>query len=379
MTWSATGDPIADLRSPHGSLISLYAERPSPGGFAALLSDLLKPIREQADGFARKVEKSVLQDADRIHDLADSLELDSAPAYAVFASSLDAVFRVEPLGHAVPDVAAVGPRPYMRPLRAAPRSLRSGVLVADRAAGRVFVGFEGMIDELGGAIRAEIGKSNFGGFSGYAEHNVRARADEASSKLWKEAGARLLEAHLERSFDYLAIGGHEETIEEIASTLHPYLSDLPRVSFPANPQTTSLSSIRTEIAHLDHDVRMQRQHSLAGRVCDTAWSGGNAVLGLSEVLGAANAQAIDTLVVAGDFSRRGAICDNCGHLNRGGDRCPVCGDTMFAVDDIVAALMDATVAAGGRALQLRVASPVDTHGVGALTRFPVPEASRAIG
>jgi len=375
MTWSATGDPIADLRSPHGSLISLYAERPSPGGFAALLSDLLKPIREQADGLERKVEKSILQDADRIHDLADSLELDSAPAYAVFASSLDAVFRVEPLGHAVPDVAAVGPRPYMRPLRAAPRSLRSGVLVADRAAARVFVGFEGMIEELGGRIQAEIGKSNFGGFSGYAEHNVRARADEVSSKLWKEAGARLLEAQLERSFDYLAVGGHEETIEEIASTLHPYLSDLPRVTFPANPQTTNISSIRTEIAHLDHDVRMQRQHSLAGRVCDTAWSGGNAVLGLTEVLGAANAQAIDTLVVAGDFSRRGSICDNCGHLNRGGDRCPVCGETMFGVDDIVAALMDATVAAGGRAFQLRVASPVDTHGVGALTRFPVPVAS----
>lgn len=374
MTWSATGDPIADLRSSHGSLISLYAERPSPGGFGALLSDLIKPIRELAHSFDRKIEKSILGDADRIHDLADSLELDSAPAYAVFASSLDHVFRVEPLGHGVPNVATIGPRPYLRPLRAAPRSLRSGILVADRAVARVFAGFEGMIEELDEPFQADVGKPNFGGFSGYAERNVRARADEVSARLWKEAGSRLLEAHLERPFDYLAIGGHEEAIEDIASALHPYLSDLHRVSFPASPQTAAVSTIRSEIAVLDQEVRQERQHSLAGRVCDTAWSGGNAALGLTDVLAAANAQAIDTVVVAGDFSRQGAICDNCGHLSRGGETCPVCGEEMFEVEDIVAAVMDAAIAAGGRAFQLRVASPVDIHGVGALIRFPVTTA-----
>lgn len=375
MTSSVTGDPIADLRSRYGSLISLYAERPSPGGFGALLSDLVKPIRERAEGCERRVEKSLISDADRIHELADSLELDSAPAYAVFASSLDEVFRVEPLGHGVPNVATVGPRPYLRPLRAAPRSLRSGILVADRAQARVFIGFEGMIDELGRPKEADLGKPNFGGFAGYAEHNVRARADEVSSKLWKEAGSRLLETHLDRPFDYVAVGGHGETVEDIAATLHPYLTELPRVSFPGSPQSATVTSIRSEIVNLDEEVRRQRQHALAGRVCDTAWSGGNAVLGLPEVLAAANSQAIDTLVIAGDFRRQGAICDQCGLLARGDDRCPLCDAAMFKVEDVVGALMDATVAAGGRAFQLRVASPVDLHGVGALTRFPVPVSS----
>lgn len=371
MRSSTTGDPIADLRSRHGSLISLYAERPSPGGFAALLSDLVKPIRERAEDFERKVEKSLINDADRIHDLADHLELDSAPAYAVFASTLDDVFRVEPLGHPVPNVATFGPRPYLRPMRAAPRSLRSGILVADRALSRVFVGFEGVIDELGDAVEADIGKPNYGGFAGYAERNVRSRADEVSAKVWKEAGSRLLEAHLHRQFDYVAIGGHEETVEDVAATLHPYLVDLPRVTFPSTPQSASPSSIRSEIVDLDEEVRQEREHALAGRVCDTAWSGGNAMLGLPEVLAGANAQAIDTLVVAGDFGRRGAICDQCGYLAREGGSCPVCESPMFDVDDVVGSVMDAVVAAGGRVVQLRVASQVDRHGVGALTRFPV--------
>jgi hypothetical protein len=45
---------------------------------------------------------------------------------------------------------------------------------------------------------------------------------------------------------------------------------------------------------------------------------------------------------------------------------------MFAVDDVVGALMESVVVAGGDVSQIRVASPLDRHGVGALTRFPVP-------
>ena len=68
------GDRIADLRSHTGSLVSVYAARPSPGGYAALLSELLKPIRERADGMDRSVQKSVRNDAERIHALADRFD-----------------------------------------------------------------------------------------------------------------------------------------------------------------------------------------------------------------------------------------------------------------------------------------------------------------
>jgi peptide chain release factor subunit 1 len=66
------------------------------------------------------------------------------------------------------------------------------------------------------------------------------------------------------------------------------------------------------------------------------------------------------------------ICDNCGYLARDGQDCPVCGGRLFHIDDLVAALMEATVAAGGSVHQVSVASPLDREGVGALTRFPVP-------
>jgi len=365
------GDRIADLRSPQGSLISLYAGRPSPGGFAALLSGLVKPIRDRAESLDRLVRKSVRVDTDRIHDLAEQLEIDSAPGYAVFASEHDDIFVLEPLDQAVTNVAALGPRPYLRPLRATPRSLRSGIIVADHATARTFVTVEGIVDEVREPITADIGNRSYGGFSGYDEHTVRSRADEVSARVWRDASDRLLERHLDRRFDYIAIGGHDETIDEIARSLHPYLGRLQRETFVANPQSMTLPWLRAEVIDMDRRVRRQRQGALAGRVCDTAWSGGNAVLGLQEVIAAANSQAIDTLVVAGPFTRPGAICDSCGHLTRAGSSCPVCGADLFEVDDVVAAVMDAVVGAGGTTSQISVASPLDREGVGALTRFPV--------
>ena len=178
-----------------------------------------------------------------------------------------------------------------------------------------------------------------------------------------------MEAHQERPVDYLAIGGHDETVDEIGRALHPYLARLFRATFTAAPQSLTPAALRAEIADLDQLVRRNRQGAVAGRVCDTAWSGGNAVLGLSQTLDASNAQAIDTLVVAGPFRRSGSICNECGHLARSGTECPVCGSAMFGVDDIVAAVMDATVAAGGKVHQIVVASPLDSDGIGALTRF----------
>jgi peptide subunit release factor 1 (eRF1) len=366
------GDRIADLRSRNGSLISIYAGRPSPGGFAALLSDLLRPIKEASETMGRTTQKSVRSDADRIHGLAEQLEMDSAPGYAIFASGSDQVFVVEPLDHPPSDSATIGPRPYMRPLRAAPRPLRSGLLIADSTIARTFAAMDGIVEEIKTPLGADIGNRSWGGFSGYEEHTVRGRADEATSRLWREAGERLLDHHMEKPFDYVAIGGHDETVDEIARTLHPYLARLSKATFTTNPQSVGLPGLRTEVAAMDKQMRQHRHSTLAGKVCDSAWSGGNAVLGLQEVIDAANAQAVDTLVVAGPFIRTGVICDGCGHLARVGEICSVCGDPMFAVDDVVGALMESVVVAGGDVSQIRVASPLDRHGVGALTRFPVP-------
>jgi hypothetical protein len=337
-----------------------------------LLGGLLRRVKDASERSDRPVQMSVRSDSERIRALADRLESESAPGYAMFASSADGVFLLQALSSEVPGSAHLGHRPYLRPLRAIPRQLRAAVLVADRASARSFAVAGGMVSELGDPIEIDVAKRDYGGFSGYDEVAARSRATENALRMWKEAGTRLLTAHEERPFDYTVVGAQEQLVDEICGTLHDYLARLPRVSFPAAPGAITPVLLRAETAEFDAEIRRDRQSALAGRVCDTAWSGGLAVLGLANTLKAVNAHAAETFVVAGDFARPGVACLQCGHLDRSGEECPVCGAALVAVDDVVAEAMEAVVSAGGRVSQIEVPSPLDLDGIGALTRFPVP-------
>src|SRR5690606_20964309 len=97
--------------------------------------------------------------------------------------------------------------------------------------------------------------------------------------------------------------------------------------------------------------------------------GGEAVTGLSEVLEAVNAHAVDHLVAARPSAKAGENCHTCGRLGRAEAQSPVCDVDTFETSDVVSAAMDATVEAGGKVDVVTVASPLDAAGVGALLRF----------
>lgn len=297
--------------------------------------------------------------------------MEPAPSFAVFASTADDIFLVESLTHEIESRAMLGPRPYLRPLRVAPRPLRAAVLVADRAEARIFISSGDHLEELGTPLEANIGKPNFGGFSGYEEHTTRSRADEATSRIWKEAGARLLDVYQDRMFDFLVVGCLEEMTDEIVGHLHPYLADLDQMHLPARPREMTIASLRPKLADLTAEVRSRRQSALIDQMLDTARRGGQAVLGLESAIEAANVVAVDTLAVAGWFTRDGVVCGNCGALGRTGPTCGVCVHATLPVDDVVSELMDAVIAGGGAVHQVTVASQLDAHGVGAITRYPV--------
>ncbi len=361
---------IAELHSPAGTLVSVYLGRPA-GASSALLSDLLKPIRAAADERERAVAKAIKATSDRIHDLAPRIDAEPWPAVAVFASEPDDLFEYLPLQADVWDVATVGPRPYLRPLRAIPELLCVGVVVADRERAFVFASEDGKLERLGEPIEADRGKDNYGGFSGYEEHRVRGRAEEETSRMLHDAADLLFERHRQKPFDMLALGGHAETLEELVPHLHAYLRSLPMHRFVVDPHTMTEAILRRHVTEGVAAYRRQLEERAVEEVLARLGSGDGAVAGTSAVLKATNARAVERLVVSGRFERSGVLCDECGWLGRSGDGCPVCGARLFDVDDVIGPAIEAVLGAGGEALQVSVASALDSHGVAATVRFPI--------
>jgi hypothetical protein len=177
--------------------------------------------------------------------------------------------------------------------------------------------------------------------------------------------------HQDRAFDFLVIGSLDELADEIVGQLHPYLTDLDRMQLHARPREMTIAVLRPKLTDLTNEVRARRESALVGQVLDTARGGEQAVLGLESAIDAATVRAVDTLVVAGWFTRNGIVCGNCGGLGRAGPSCAICGDAVLPVDDVVSELMDAVIAGGGSVHQVAVPSHLDNHGVGAMTRYPV--------
>ncbi len=354
-------DPIAKLRSPSGALISVYVNRRPPATRAALV-DLLKPLRRNGG-------KVMRADVARLIEQAARIESEFAPAVAMFASHRDGIFEVLPLTDRVDEVAAVGPRPYLRPLRAQPRPLRAGVLVADTVRAQTYIAAGGGFHEVGEELTADPGKDNYGGFGGYEEHRMRARAEEVSARLWKQGGRRLFEAHQDQPLDLIVLGGHEEALDAIAEQLHSYLLALPQGRVVVDTRTLTRPELTEVVSAQIERARVENTHKQLDQLVAEIDRAGMAVSGLGPVLEACNARAVEHLIVAGPFAKPGVVCDGCGWLARSGEECPICALPVFECHDIVAAAMDATVEAGGRADIVSVASRLDAAGVGARLRF----------
>jgi peptide subunit release factor 1 (eRF1) len=246
-----------------------------------------------------------------------------------------------------------------------------GIVVADRARAVLFAFEDGAVEQLAPRIEGDPGKPDFGGFEGYDEHGARARAEEEAARVRKAAAAVLFEAHRERPFDSLVIGGHKEDLDEVVAALHPYLRALPVEPFVIDPHTMTEAELRDRAAaHVERRV-LAEDDALTARLLDLLGRGGDAVAGTVRVLEAANAKAIEHLVVSGTFARPGTACRRCGWLHRTATVCEVCGADMEPVDDAVAEAMEVVLASGGTVSQVRVASALDANGVGAFLRFPV--------
>lgn len=361
---------FAELRSRGGSLISFYLNRP-PGPSSAAVTDLLKPIKARLDDYPRDVAMSIRADLERLAALDARIDAEGAPAYCAFASHADGIFEFAQLRHPVWDVATVGRRPYLRPLRAMPEPLRAGIVVAERRRAEVYVGYDGDLSRVGETIVGHVKKDNYGGFQGYDEHNVRMHAEEDAARVLKEAADRLFELHRREPLDHLVVGGHQADLDALDGHLHAYLRALPVHRFVVDPHTLTPAKLKEAAETAASEVRHERDEAAVAAVMEAINTGAPSATGTAAVLKAVNAKAVESAVVAGTFTKEGTHCPECGWLDRSADTCPVCGTPTEALDDVIGAAVEQILDAGGSVRQLRIPSPIDAQGVAAVLRFPV--------
>ncbi len=360
-------------------IVSVYIGlRPGVGTLRAIsprLKDLLDPIADRADAMDREDKMSVKADIEAILSMTGRIAEDLGRGVGIIRSEAAGIEEYLSLPAPVRDRAVVDTTPYMGPLDAMLDYFkRFAVVVVDRRYAHIFRFYQGELQTWEEMAEEEIRKDNFGGWYGLEEHRVRNRADEVLQRHYRGIGARLYQLWRdEHGFDLLIVGGHREHTEGLVESLHPDLAPLVAGTFTIDPGTMTPAKVLAAAAEVVDGWERRTQSEEVAKLLDVARSGGDAVLGLTEVVPRVNERAVDVLLVQGQTTRPGSRCPACGFLSINGEAtCPVCGASMEDVPDILDAVAEAVREGGGEVHYVTTETELAPYEVGAFLRFKIP-------
>ncbi|MGD9797167.1 MAG: hypothetical protein AB7V15_03555, partial [Acidimicrobiia bacterium] len=209
---------------------------------------------------------------------------------------------------------------------------RFGLLLADKQRARI------LVFELGEVVHAEELVDPLPRAEDHDHSYRRERVDSHVSALVHQHLRRAADATFERyketGFGRLILGAHDEIAHELESLLHPYLKERLEARC-AIAVGASDDEIRTAALAVEAGVERRKEAEVVDRLRAAVGAGRRGVAGLDPTLRALVDRRVERLVVSAGYSTPGWRCTGCGWIGRVGRSCPVCGETMVAVDDVV--------------------------------------------
>ncbi|MGV9254194.1 baeRF10 domain-containing protein [Streptomyces sp. NPDC003697] len=369
-------DRILRLRGNGLPLVSLYVPvNPGVSGrqeFDSRISSLLGRIRPFAEDASAEhaVRLSLRGDMARIGKTLIEEPVRSG-TIAVFSCAGRDIYEQVWLPRRTREKFVVDADPYVRPLLGVlDEYYRTGAVVVDKSVGQVWEYHLDEVRELEAIRDRVLGKHAYA--DAYAEYHVRNKADELSKKHYRRLVGELKQLFAGGGYDLLAVGGQAHEVSVFVNFLPRELTDRLVGTFTLDRETATPEDLRQKVRELVADHAVEEQRRLVGEILETKAARRPAAVGLDETLWAASLAAIRTLAVDGQAVVPGFVCDRDGLLTRTGKTCPLCGEALREVPDVLDELTEAVIDDGGGVRHVDTETELRTQQAGALLRFALP-------
>lgn len=286
---------------------------------------------------------------------------------AMFACADARLSEAFPLPCHLPDLAVLGIRPHIRPLLVAVRRCPAyQVAVVDRRHARLFHIADGKTETVTVPVAATVRGTGFGGWYGLEAYHVQQRIAQLARRHYREVAALVEEVMTHTEREPLVIGGHEDGIRQLLTSLPPGVRKRCAGSFAADPRTLTPARVRELAAPLVARWAEQRAEHLVSEVIAVP-PGGLKATGLRACLAAVNARAVQTLIVPAEGLVPGFECGTCGAMSVAADGCPDWRASALPVPDVLAEMVARTLDDGGEVCPVYEGSVQ----IAARLRFPV--------
>jgi peptide subunit release factor 1 (eRF1) len=361
---------LAGFRSDDAPVVSCYLDidgrrQVRPQDIERRLAALVKEAANGPSGGA------IGADLERITEhVAKHLDRSGVRGLAVFSCVSKGLWEVVGLPVPVANRMVVNQSPAVGTLESVVQELEPlGVLLVDRQRARMFVFQFGELVERSELFEALPRDYDEIDDAGRGQHDrLKDHTEELATQHLRHAAEVAFRLYQDKGFGRLTIGATDEINAAIEPLLHPYLRERlsPRIGVGAG---ASEPEVRTAALVVEQAVERAEEASLVAKLRDGVGSGSKAVVGLSDTLSALNDRRAATLLVSEGFAESGWRCA-CGALAAKGPACPVDGEAMEHLDDVIHAAVDVAL---GQGCHLEVCvgnADLDVLGrIGALLRY----------
>jgi peptide subunit release factor 1 (eRF1) len=318
------------------------------GSIGARLREMLKPLETMAEGLDHDASLSLRLGMARALDMAPTLESHRGHGWAFFVCDhlgLEEQLIVPPR---VWNCAMAGPRPYLRPLRAALDEFRRvATVVLDARRAEITVSYaDEILDHR--VLEAEIvRKANRGGWHGLDERRNRGHAEEVRHRLWRETAETLGVLRRDIGVDVIFVGGQKKATDALVGSLPTEIGKLVGETFVVDVHMLTEGQLMETVDSLEEAYERREESRMVAATYTARSADEPAAIGLEQVLRAVNQMNVAHLFIQHGVIVEGRACRSCGRLYLGDRACAACGTATDEVPDVLEALVHEVVTAGG--------------------------------
>jgi hypothetical protein len=341
----AIGDSAVPILSVYLNILPFPEDT---GSIGARLREMLKPLETMAEGLDHDASLSLRLGMARALDMAPTLESHRGHGWAFFVCDQLGLEEQLIVPLRVWDCAMAGPRPYLRPLRAALdefRRVATVVLDARRAEITVSYGDE-ILDHR--VLEAEIvRKSNRGGWHGLDERRNRGHAEEVRNRLFRETAETLALLRRDLGIELIFIGGQQRVTDALVASLPTEIGKLVGETFVVDVHMLTEGQLMETVDSLEEAYERREESRMVAATYAARAADEPAAIGLDQVLRAVNQMAVAHLFIQHGAIVEGRACRSCGRLYLGDRSCAACGMATDEVPDVLEAMVHEVATAGG--------------------------------
>ncbi len=283
---------VSDARGILSVYLPIEPGRGITHGHAPRLMDLLKQLPEAADA---SLGARIDEESQRALAYVRDEYTPHGATLAIFSGTPAGIWATLRLQLPVPPLARFGPQPYLTPLDALLEDFPPAVAVlADHKEAR-FINVKLGEFESSARLTSDVpGRQRQGGWSAFRYENDRQSHIETFNKRIVDT---LTQHERDEPFQYLVLGGTDETTHALTSALTPGLKGKLAGTFRAEMFATDAEVVDKALPQINAAERAQ-ERAMVQSLIDTALAGGQAALGVDETLQTLREGRVHSLVVA---------------------------------------------------------------------------------